>query len=178
MDEKFFEAVQEFLNMDKDERDLWLQDFSKGFTGSYRDRDGSVLDGELPQAYVDAFRRINGPESNYAGQKHVKELSASVGSVSVTASDVGVVIMQAAGTIRMGSSDEVRQLGQILIAAADQMTDAPEPLTGANTSSNRQYSQNSKLTYGNPVLKARQERNEAEMKKYAEQSGHKYPKWA
>jgi hypothetical protein len=159
-----------------EENDRFLQDFKAAWTG-YKEQDGSVLDADVPQSYVDEYHRITGKESNYKGQKQVKGLSASTASTSVTASDVGCVIMQAAGTLRYSDPAEMRKLGQILLAAADQMDAAPDPLTGANTSSNREYSQNSKVTYGNPVLKARAERNEREAKKYAEQSGTKYPRW-
>jgi hypothetical protein len=163
-----------------EERDRFLTDFRAAWAG-LKDQDGSVLDGELPQAYIDAFHRINGPESNYSGQKkHVKDLSASIGSVSVTASDVGLIMMQAAATIRMDDPDQVRRLGQTLIAAADQMNAASAPVVGANgqvLSDNRPYSQNSKLAYGNPILKEQMERNLRELEKFAEQSAYSYPKY-
>jgi hypothetical protein len=129
------------------------------------------LAGKPDQDYIDEWYRINGKESNYKGQKHVKEYSASVGSVVVNASDVVCILQQSAATIQLADAAQVRALGQSLIAAADQMTAAPvNPATPVGTtnhaSSSFVYSQNAKVFYGDdrPGAKMSRARNEATMR--------------
>jgi hypothetical protein len=156
-----------------EERDSWLQDFSKGFSGSYRDTDGSVLDSDLPQAYVEAFHRINGPESNNAGQKQQKDYNVVAGGISIHGGPHSVVCFQGTGNIVSGSRADALAFIQEFIVAMNQMEDDPVAPSSEVSPAN----QNAKVAYGNPVLQARAERNEREMEKYAKASGVQYPKW-
>jgi hypothetical protein len=105
--------------------DMFLRQFSKGFSGVPKDSDGNCLGGYPDQDYIDRWYQL---------QKHVKEYSVSIGSVSLNASDVACILQQSAATIRLSDPTEVKALGQSLIAAADQMTAAPvNPATPVGT---------------------------------------------
>ncbi len=73
------------------EDDIYLRDFSKGFSGP-RDHEGNLLTGRPPQEYVDRWRQVFGPESNYPNRKQ-QDYSAVIGdAIMMHATESGVVL--------------------------------------------------------------------------------------
>jgi len=168
-------AYRKRLSME--ERDRLLRDYRAAWGGMKDSEDGSVLDGPIPQSYVDRWYEINGKESNYSGQqKDVEAIIAAGVSISPTP-DGGFTLRQGAGGAITIPSDQIAEFLDGCRQAATQRSPNRPSNAVSVASDNTRYSQNAKLAYGNPVLEERQKRNEAEMKKYAEQSSMVYPRW-
>jgi hypothetical protein len=154
-----------------EQRDVYLTDFRKGWSGGARDSDNRGLAGGTPpQDYVDRWYQINGSECSSKGSKiNQKDYSASIGGVTVQASDVVCTLQKSVALIQLFDPAEVRALGQSLIAAADQMTAAPTyPATPVGTdnhaSSSFSYSQNAKVFNDDrPAAVAARKANEQRM---------------
>ncbi len=160
---------------EREEGDSWLQDFSKGFSGNYRDTDGSVLDGALPQAYVQRFHEINGPESNARGQRKEVESIVAAGITISPTPDGGLVLRKGTGSIVVPAGQVADFLDGCRQAATQRAPGVPAPTQ--MSSSNRQFSQNELVVQSDATRKARFERNMREMEKLARASAFEYPKY-
>jgi hypothetical protein len=159
-----------------EENDKFLRDFRAAW-GGLKNQDGSVLDNGPSPEYVARHYAINGPESNYKGQQKDVESITAGGVVISPSPDGGLVFRQGAGGGIVVTADGVDDFFAGCYQVRSQRAPtAPSPTN--MTSAPVRHGQNDKLTYGNPVLQERMERNEREMKKYAEQSGTKYPRWS
>ncbi len=160
------------------ERDRLLRDYRAAF-GGIRDEDGSVLDGPIPQSYIDRWYAIHGKESNYKGQTKEQKYADVAGGISIAGGSHAITCFQGRGNITLGSKAAAQAFVASMQEAIAGMEDDPVAVSPAvsTASSARSFSQNERLIQSSEARKQRFEQNMREAERFARQSAFSYPRY-
>jgi hypothetical protein len=146
------------------ERDLWLTDFSKAWSGP-KDHTGQLLSGRVPDDWAAEWYRINGLESNYPSRKQ-EDYSATIGdAIFLHATESGVLLQLGANTIHV-DPDDLQPLIDALTACKKVVGSmAPNPPIAVQQNSAFMHSQNYKAMFGDdrPGVQAARKANDQRM---------------
>jgi len=162
-------AYRRKLSME--ERDIYLQDFSKAWALE-KDSDGRGYQGGTPPpGYVAQWQAITGPESNYSGQQH-KGWSGNGGGCSFTVNDSGGLVLHQGQSVITVTANVLAEFAGLVQTALAQSR-AVQPASAGQTA--RVLSHNEKVVQSDPILRERARRNRQEEWKASQP---RYPQWS